>query len=504
MSQKRVLYLVGVLVLMVGSAIAGWIAASNIISPAEAAARTAPPTPSPILVPVEERVLTADIVTRGTARYGLPQTVSLVPSTLKTKIGIITTLPARNTQLQEGDVVFTASGRPIFILEGDIPAYRDLVPGNSGDDVRQLERALKRLGFNPGPVDEVFDEDTSAAVAAWYKSAGWEPFEPTLEQLANIRALEQELAVAQNQKATADDSVIAANTAINAARANADSAKIAAAAEVGIRTRAKDRIWNDPDVPAEEKHNAAAALAAAQSAVTAAEAAGQSAIQSAIEVARAATRDAKLAATTIARIEADLKLAQSRIGIQVPVDEVIFVPALPVRVGQINVAVGDSASGPVMAVTDNRLAIDSSLALDEAPLVKAGQAVVIDEPALGLSAKGVVARVADTPGTFGADGFHIYFEVQVTETSTALDGFSLRLTLPVKSTGKAVMVVPISALFLAADGTSRVQVENEGTLEFITVEPGLSANGYVEVKPLNGAKLATGQLVVVGFETTAP
>jgi len=186
--------------------------------------------------------------------------------------------------------------------------------------------------------------------------------------------------------------------------------------------------------------------------------------------------------------------------VQVPVDEIIFVPALPVRVGQINVVVGSPAGGPVMAVTDNRLAIDSSLALDEAPLVKPDMPVTIDEPSLGIKASGVVARVADTPGTFGVDGFHIYFEVQVTETPSALEGFSLRLTIPVKSTGKAVTVVPISALFLAADGTSRVQVDNNGSLEFIVVEPGLSANGYVEVKPVDGT-LTPGQLVVVGFET---
>src|ERR671925_696122 len=64
-----------------------WVAGSRVQSPAEAAARTAPPTPSPILVPVEERILTSDVVTRGTARYGLPQPISLAPSPLKSDAG---------------------------------------------------------------------------------------------------------------------------------------------------------------------------------------------------------------------------------------------------------------------------------------------------------------------------------------------------------------------------------------------------------------------------------
>lgn len=485
---------------MVLSAVIGWMAASRIITPAEAAARTAPPTPSPILVPVEERVLTSDIVTRGTGRYGLPQSISIVPSTLKSNIGVITTLPLRNAQLEEGDVALTASGRPVFILQGDTPTYRDLVPGNSGEDVHQLELALKRLGFDPGVVDKIYDEQTSAAVAAWYDSAGWEPFGPTPNQLATIRTLEQELALAKNRRAAAYNAVATADLAVQAARANAESANIAASADVGVKTRIKDRVGADREASGEDKANAAAALAAAQTAETATRLAGQAAIQAALDAQTAAAREAKLAADSVTRLEADLEVANSKVGVQIPVDEILFVPALPVRVGQINVVVGDPASGPVMAVTDNRLAIDSSLALDEAPLVKPGMPVTIDEPSLGIKASGVVARVADTPGTFGVDGFHIYFEVQVTETSTALEGFSLRLTIPVQSTGTAVTVVPISALFLAADGTSRVQVEDNGSLEFIVVEPGLSANGYVAVKPVDGT-LTPGQLVVVGFET---
>jgi hypothetical protein len=59
--------------------------------------------------------------------------------------------------------------------------------------------------------------------------------------------------------------------------------------------------------------------------------------------------------------------------------------------------------------------------------------------------------------------------------------------------------VPLSAVSLAADGKSRVQVDDHGALKSIIVEPGLAAGGYVEVLPVDG-KLEPGQLVVVGFE----
>jgi peptidoglycan hydrolase-like protein with peptidoglycan-binding domain len=498
-SKKRFVALVLGLALVVLSAAGSWIAGSSIQSPAEIAARTAPPTPSPILVPVEQRVLSSAVVTRGTARFGSPQPIVIVPSALKPKAGVITKLPSPNAHVKEGDVLLTASGRPLFALRGESPAYRDLVHGISGDDVRQLESGLKRLGFDPGPIDGTYDEQTSAAVAAWYSRAGWQPLGATTEQLAGIRALEEQLAVALNRKAAAGDTVAAAPLAIAAARANAARANRGAAAEVAAKKASRDEVLADPSATTEDRTRADAKLKLARAAAAAAQLAGQVEVQATLDAEKAAVRASRLADETAARLAADLDIAQRKAGVQVPVDEIIFLPALPVRVEQVKAAVGDPAGGPVMTVTNNQLAIDSSLSLDEARLVKPGMAVAIDEPALGIKASGVVQRVADSPGTDGVDGYHIYFEVLVHETQTALAGFSLRLTVPIKSTQGAVTAVPVSALSLAADGTSRVRVHNSGALESVVVQPGLSADGFVEVIPVNGT-LAPGQLVVIGDE----
>ena len=55
-----------------------------------------------------------------------------------------------------------------------------------------------------------------------------------------------------------------------------------------------------------------------------------------------------------------------------------------------------------------------------------------------------------------------------------------------------------SALSLAADGSSRVQVQDGAQLRYVVVKPGLAADGFVEVTPSEG-KLEPGQLVVVGY-----
>lgn len=503
MTKKRIVILLAVLGFMTAAVIAGWVAGSRIQSPADAAARTAPPTPSPILVPVESRVLSSSIVTRGTARYGLPQPVSIAPTALEPHAGLITTLPVRNTQLTEGSVMLTASGRPVFVLQGGTPAYRDLVPGVTGEDVRQLERSLQRLGFDPGRIDGVYDERTAAAVAAWYERSGWEPFGPTREQLATVRTLERDLGEARKNESAALGGVSAAALEVESARATAEHANRQAAADLAARTAERAVIVLDPQQTESARAAAEANFEQAQAGVTAARLAGDMAIGAALEAQKVAELEAELATERVQRLEGELALLRSKLGIQLPVDEIVFLPGLPVRVEEVLVRVGNEARGPVLTVTDNRLSIDSALPLDAAPLVKPGMTVAVDERALGIRATGTVARVAETPGTHGVDGYHIYFETRIGETSTPLVGFSLRLTIPIESTEGAVIAVPISALSLAADGTSRIQVERDGQLRYVVVEAGLAADGYVEVTPRDG-ELAPGELVVVGYENPEP
>ena len=571
MASKRTIVLFAVIAGAACLALIAWVAGSRIESPADAAARTAPPTPSPILVPVEKRVLSSKIVTRGSGRFGLPQSVSIAPSALKPNPGLIASLPLRNTQIAEGGLLLSASGRPVFALVGKVPAYRDLAPGISGDDVRQLEAGLKRLGFDPGPLDGSYDQQTSAAVAKWYKAKGWEPFGPTREQLATLLALEKDWGEANKNKVAAAAAAAAAVPSLESARATAEHNNRAAAAEYAAKSseQRKFEVASAKDIPqvveserakAEYANSAAAAelraqiaeralialdprqpetaraaadaklevarasavkaklegelavqtaksdallsaerLQLAEAAVRSARLEGEKTIRAAVDAQKLAELEARMTADRAHQLGSDLETARRKLGVQVPVDEIVFIPALPVRVEEIKGAVGGPATGPVMTVTDNQLAIDSSLALDQAPLVKPGMEVAIDEQALGIKAAGVVEMVASTPGTRGVDGYHVYFEVRVKETLSKLEGVSLRLTIPIQSTKGDVTAVPVSALSLAADGTSRIQVQNKGALEYVVVTPGLSADGFVEITPVKGS-LAPGQFVVVGYK----
>jgi peptidoglycan hydrolase-like protein with peptidoglycan-binding domain len=494
--SNRALVLFFILAWVTATAAGGWVAGRSIESPAEVAARTAPPQPSPILVPVEERLLSTKVVTRGTARYGASQPISVAPSGLKaSNVGLITTLPARNAQFKFGDVLLTISGRPVFVLAGKIPAYRDLVPGISGDDVRQLEEALKLLGFDPGPIDGFYDALTGSAVGQLYKSAGFEPFGPTPDQLGNFQTLESSLTEGTKNKMMADSAVAAADLALASARSKGVHSKHAATAD--LRTALAER--DGPDAPKSGLSRSAveAKVESARAALAAAEAESELAIQAATESKRMAEFDARQASNRLKKLMADHETAKQKLGVQVPLDEIVFLPTSPVRIQEATSVVGNPASGSVLSVTDNEITIHSSLSLEAAPLVKPGMQVLIDEPAVGITGKGIVHSVERTPGTHGVDGYHIYLAVRVGETSAPLDGFSLRLTIPVQSTKGVVTAVPVSAISLASDGRSRIQIENDGKLTYVNVDPGLAADGYVEVVSRDKA-IKPGQLVVVG------
>jgi peptidoglycan hydrolase-like protein with peptidoglycan-binding domain len=185
MMSRRAL-VIWVVAAMVVSSLVTWIANEAIRSPGEVAARTAQPSPAPILVPVVEQTLSTKVVTRGTGRYADPQKVSVGQSMFKRGTLVVTELPAVGSRVDEGDVLLTISGRPVFALLGKEPSYRDLGPGMTGPDVRQLEAGLQRIGLDPGAVDGSYDAATGAAVAELYRRHGYAPVIATDAQLAAV------------------------------------------------------------------------------------------------------------------------------------------------------------------------------------------------------------------------------------------------------------------------------------------------------------------------------
>jgi peptidoglycan hydrolase-like protein with peptidoglycan-binding domain len=87
--------------------------------------------------------------------------------------GTVTALARPGSVVRRGGVLYRLDGEPVLLMYGSTPAYRELEAGISdGPDVRQLERNLAALGFDPGIVDATFTSTTAAAVADWQDALG--------------------------------------------------------------------------------------------------------------------------------------------------------------------------------------------------------------------------------------------------------------------------------------------------------------------------------------------
>ncbi|MFG1681256.1 peptidoglycan-binding protein [Nonomuraea sp. NPDC049269] len=198
-SPRRMLAFViaGVVVI----AAAGWVVSTRLRSPADEAARRTAPKASLVTAAVERRKLVSTIVVSGTLAYGSP-----VPLTLAGVVGgtselqRVTRAP-RQGRLAEGAVFMEVNGRPVFALRGSVPMHRTIGPGTEGKDVKQLQKALRRLGFG-GPASGVFDGATIAAVTRMYKKKGYEAQQPTLADRQAYDQLRKAVQTARETLAT--------------------------------------------------------------------------------------------------------------------------------------------------------------------------------------------------------------------------------------------------------------------------------------------------------------
>lgn len=132
-------------------------------SPAQAPSASSGPT-----VGVERRDLVDRDSIDGTLGYADAGTLASGAA------GTITGLRDPGSVVTRGHSLYDIDGKPAaYLLYGDLPAWRDLTPWMSdGEDIRQLERNLRALGYDPGTVDDEWDSDTTDAVEDFQDDRG--------------------------------------------------------------------------------------------------------------------------------------------------------------------------------------------------------------------------------------------------------------------------------------------------------------------------------------------
>jgi len=416
---RRPRVLVFGLVLAVLFSAGGLTAGQWIKSPQQAAADAAAPARAMLTAPVEQRVLKDTVVLRGTVGAGRAFEVTPVPDGAGR--AVVTRVQARvGDRVKAGTVLLEVAGRPLIALPGSIPVYRDLRPGSSGRDVRQLQQALRAVGHDPGRISGTFDEGTERALRALYTHLGYETV---------------------------------ANPEVSAAALD----------EAGSAVRAGEQ-----------------ALADARSAAPKG----------------TATRDAEQRLADARRTEAKLR---AQAGPMLPAAEVVYLPSFPARVNAVGGRVGDEVKAPLITLSSGALVVRADLNPAQRILLKEGMTVRIDSELDGLTGNGRIESIGALQENDAGNRTH---PAVITAVGKPFDpklfGVDVRLTVEAASTDEAVLVVPLTALYATADGTSGVlRRRPDGGSERVVVTPGISGDGYVAVTPVSG-ELKAGDAVVVG------
>jgi peptidoglycan hydrolase-like protein with peptidoglycan-binding domain len=161
-------------VLVVAAGAATWLWAS-------ASTESSPAATGPVATArVTRTTLTATDTWEGTLGHGSPFTVaaqgagssSESESESASPSAIVTRLAAQGATIERGDELYRVNERPVTLLLGAIPMYRDLSPGDSGPDVKQLEANLAKLGYKGFTADNQYTSSTAAAVREWQGDIG--------------------------------------------------------------------------------------------------------------------------------------------------------------------------------------------------------------------------------------------------------------------------------------------------------------------------------------------
>ncbi|NTW40131.1 MAG: hypothetical protein HGA44_09610 [Cellulomonadaceae bacterium] len=510
----------------------GFILSTRVVSPAQAEADAAPPAAGPIAIPIDERMIANNVVIRGEGSYDDALELSLETGSVDGPVVVTGSVPRVGDELAAGSVALEVVGRPVIVLPGAIPVYRTLSAGMSGPDVRQLKDALASIGIDPGDQEsDEYDKSTSSAVRELYGRVGYEPPAPSTEASEQLRAAR----LAESSARQAVDQMARELAAAGAGIAAADLIELNTAVAVAQQTLAdaqaaclgQDDQTTAPDMCSQVSVvEAQGALDAALARRDAAQAAPDTAAQTA---ALAAARDALDAATNV------VSDAERATLTTLPASEVVFVPALPRRVDEIDVQLGGRVSGPIMTVSGAQIAVVAAADADDAALLQVGMvgSVQLDATEIPVTVVSVESESATastesettpaptaTDGS-GADDAETSVDPRVSgaagaptagdsvvvlkpsadlapEIVSALRDANVRVTIPVSSTGGAVLAVPLAAVTAGPDGTSRVSVQqDDGSFSLLGIETGLAAAGYVEVKHADGP-LGVGDRVAIG------
>ncbi|MFG1886299.1 peptidoglycan-binding protein [Micromonospora sp. NPDC049051] len=118
------------------------------------------PAPANTTTLIRKTLVDQTVVT-GRISYGNPTPVISQAS------GTVTWLPTPGAMVSRGEALLRIDDRPLVLLYGALPMYRQLTIGTRGEDVKQFTQNLNALGYTGFTVDTEFTAATARAVKRW-------------------------------------------------------------------------------------------------------------------------------------------------------------------------------------------------------------------------------------------------------------------------------------------------------------------------------------------------
>lgn len=224
---------------------------------------------------------------------------------------------------------------------------------------------------------------------------------------------------------------------------------------------------------------------------------------------------------TLDAATADLAQLEATVGVRVSPGEFLFVPITPTNVTELFVVPGSAATDQIGTLSTAETLVVSRVSRGDSGLVAVGAPLTIELRDVSVETTGTVLSIGQAredpndpnsgggEGDGGSGGSTSRLEVVIAPDDPSLLRdyvfYGARVTIDVASTDDEVLTVPVAALTVGPDGSSRVEVEIEpvtvdgpGSTRIVEVEVGLTAQGLVEV---SSSDLDVGDDVVIGIET---
>ena len=366
---------------------------------------------------------------------------------------MITDVVSAGDTLEQGDVLYRVNGEPVVVMYGDVPAYRtlrDLSDNMTGDDVLQLEEALVALGYDPdglATVDDEFTSYTATMVERWQEDLGVDDdgvvdlgdviFIPGPGDVLNVSVeVGQSIGGGQPVATITSGDPLSGEDVMQLESALVD---------LGYEGPVVDGVWDQ------------------------------------------GTKNAVLEWQAADGFDAD--------GV-IDLGEIVFLPA-PVRITDVLASVGTAVGQgtAVLGISSADQFVTFNLPARDQGLLAVGQEVSIQMPDGSDTPGSVVSIASVATAAAGADAsFEVKIVLDDPSVAAGLDEAPVDVEV-VSDSVSNVLAVPVSALVALQEGGYAVEVDaGSGATRLVAVEPGLYADGLVEVA---SDGLSAGDRVVV-------